>query len=113
NRSATQEDAPLGYARTGAYRDCIKPEANQTISTLDERSLVIRGENTRYLAVVETSCSGAAKAIRYFALPPDTHRLCKGDAVLLVDEETKKAIESCRLATFEILLDRRTQPAHN
>lgn len=117
SRSLAQDesalDLPQGYIRTGVTEICVSVEDVAAITVVNEKALLVYGEDNVYLNVLDDSCVDLSREVKRIEYLTKDSEVCRDDLIKIVGGEAGELLGSCRLGDFEALLKTQAGPAHN
>jgi hypothetical protein len=92
------------FDRTGDVQSCLNTRNIDSITAVDERTLLVRvGVNTYYVNDLSGRCSGATGISNRFEYKTSTGQLCRNDILKVVDNSNGFLVGSCGVGSFEKL----------
>jgi hypothetical protein len=102
NESAAAKFAQ--YERTGDVTTCMNLRRIDSISAIDEKTLLIKsGVNDYYVSDLSNRCSGSTSTFNRFQYRSTTGQLCRNDIIEIIDNATGMLSGSCGMGSFEKL----------
>ena len=92
------------HERTGDVQSCISLRQINSISAVDENTLLIKsGVNDYYVNDLSGRCHGATRNSSRFEYTTSINQLCRNDILKVVDNGGGFLIGSCGVGSFEKL----------
>lgn len=89
------------FDRTDDVRSCINSRNINSMTAVDERTLLVRvGVNEYYVNDLSGRCSGATRNSNRFEYTTSTSQLCRNDILRVVDNTGGFVAGSCGVGSF-------------